>query len=210
MFLSNSASSNAVGGSTAGAGNVIAGNAGFGILVQSGGNVVQGNVIGLDAAGNLARPNGQDGIRVNSSAGTLIGGVVPATRNIISGNAAAGITLFGAATTNTLIQGNYIGTRADGAAAVGNARAGISLESGADGNTIGGTAAGAGNVVSGNTNAGIQLVGISNTLGTGQPNRHRPAVDDGGSEYRERSRNQRRDDQHNRRGCGFGAKHHFR
>src|SRR5262249_29993666 len=52
-----------------------------------------------------------------------------------------------------VFQGNFIGTDAGGTFAVPNAVAGMSLQG--NHNTVGGTVAGAGNVVSGNTLSGI-------------------------------------------------------
>jgi hypothetical protein len=63
----------------------------------------------------------------------------------------------------TLIQGNYIGTKADGTSALGNQTAGIYTAYGVTGPTIGGTASGAGNVIAfnGTGNAGKGGVSIS-------------------------------------------------
>jgi hypothetical protein len=71
------------------------------------------------------------------------------------------------------VEGNWIGTAADGTSGLGNGRAGVGI-SGAPGNTIGGTAANAGNVLSANGDAGIYLftsgatgnVIQGNTIGT--------------------------------------------
>ena len=60
----------------------------------NGGNVVEGTFIGTDPTGTLARPNSLGGIRVFSS-GNRIGGLTAAARNVISGNAAAGIAIQG-------------------------------------------------------------------------------------------------------------------
>ena len=53
--LREGASANTIGGSSTGAGNVIAGNNGSGILIESAaaGNFILGNAIGVDAAGAL-------------------------------------------------------------------------------------------------------------------------------------------------------------
>src|SRR5262249_10463729 len=59
-------------------------------------------------------------------------------------------------TTGNLVQGNFIGTNAAGAAAIPNSFAGISLQSGTNANTIGGV--GAGNLISGNASYGIVLI----------------------------------------------------
>ena len=57
-----------------------------------------------------------------------------------------------------LVQGNKIGTNAGGTAAIPNGRDGIFIND-APNNMIGGTAAGAGNLISGNGSVGIQLFG---------------------------------------------------
>ncbi|MEJ2343608.1 MAG: hypothetical protein P8Y10_15585, partial [Gemmatimonadales bacterium] len=97
----------------------------------------------------------QHGIVVNDVPGNTIGGVPPALRNVISGNREMGILMFGENATGNIGQGNYIGTNAAGDAAVGNGTTGILLFKSAT--IIGGTMAGAGNVISGNGFAGIDL-----------------------------------------------------
>ena len=147
------ASGNTVG--TPGAGNVISGNS-TGIGIQSGGsgNIVKANLIGTDAAGTAAIPNG---IAINLSGGAannVIGGTTAADRNVISGNG-QGVFIQNSGTTGNLLQGNYIGVNPAGTAALANTGAGVILQGAASGNTIGGSVAGAGNVISGNQGAGI-------------------------------------------------------
>jgi titin len=57
------------------------------------------------------------------------------------------------------MQGNYIGTDADGAVAIGNAGDGVHVGPMAAGILIGGTTAGARNVISGNGGNGVTIVG---------------------------------------------------
>jgi CSLREA domain-containing protein len=64
---------------------------------------------------------------------------------------------------NNIIQGNFIGTDTTGTVDQGNA-IGIVIARGADGNLIGGTAASARNLISGNNVNGIALAGMSNTI----------------------------------------------
>ena len=111
---------NTIGGAAPAARNVVSGNTGVGIRVQGAANLLQGNFVGTDAAGERALGNGGDGIAV--SGGNTIGGAAPGTRNLISGNAGFGITA-GASET---ILGNFIGTDAGGAVRLGNAKGGIS------------------------------------------------------------------------------------
>jgi len=116
---------------------------------------IQGNFIGTDAAGTLARANGGNGIEfVNSHAafGT-IGGIGPAIRNVISGNGLDGIFLAGNGNT---VQGNYIGTNAGGTAALANAYSGVDIA--ANNSQIGGNPTfGQRNVISGNGFHGISI-----------------------------------------------------
>lgn len=157
------ANSNLIGGTLAGARNLISGNAHSGLEIMAGatGNLVQGNYIGTDLAGYLAVSNGVDGIHIESPRNT-IGGTVNGAGNLISGNRTNGIFLTGNQAAGNLIQGNFIGTTADGKAGLMNYWAGIGI-SHAPGNLIGGTTPGAGNLVSANAiaagDAGIFLIG---------------------------------------------------
>ncbi len=117
------------------------------------GNIIQGNFIGTNATGTVARGN-NDGVKIQFSNNNLIGGTTAAARNVLSGNGGRGILVATGASTN-LIQGNFIGTTVDGTAALGNSSGGI-FSGGTGPDTIGGTVAGARNVISGNVaNAGI-------------------------------------------------------
>ena len=75
--------------------------------------------------------------------------------NVISGNTGAGIQITGNGTTGNTVQGNVIGTNAAGTADLGNSVYGVRVN--APNNIIGGTSAGAGNVISGNNNAGLWI-----------------------------------------------------
>jgi hypothetical protein len=137
-----------VGGSTV-RGFVINRFSGPGIRLSGGGNnVIQGNYIGVDSTGTVARTN-QTGISIFNSSNNLIGGTSSAARNVISGNGYDGVALDGS---GNLIQGNFIGTNVSGSFAIPNGRNGIGLGNSGEAtdNTVGGTAAGAGNLISGN------------------------------------------------------------
>jgi titin len=86
-----------------------------------------------------------------------IGGTDATSRNVISGNLNQGVLLNGGGTTGNRVQGNYIGTDAAGTAAVANSFGGVDVVGGANNNIIGGTAPGAGNVISGNNTRGVTL-----------------------------------------------------
>jgi parallel beta-helix repeat protein len=175
---------NSVGGTSAGAGNLISGNAGDGIALVSDGNTVQGNTIGTDISGSVALSNLGDGVgnlaKVFQGVGfcqqaaqfggsnNTIGGAVPGAGNLISSNKAHGINLV--KSSNNAIAGNRVGTNAQASAALPNLGSGIfvngfcdgALCTGSSGNTIGGTSAGSGNTVAGNGGDGIHLDGLGN------------------------------------------------
>src|SRR5262249_37063792 len=91
---------------------------------------------------------------VIGGAASGVGGTSPAGRNLISGNTNDGVTLFGTA----VIRGNFIGTDKDGAAAVPNGLDGIRMEfENSVNHTVGGTTAGAGNLISGNGTGGVAV-----------------------------------------------------
>jgi subtilisin-like proprotein convertase family protein len=155
--LGDLASGNFIGGDSAGAGNVISGNGLGGIYTvalptSAESNTIQGNLIGTDATGNINLGNAGAGVDLRS-AGNLVGGTTAGARNVISGNM-LGVLLQDAGATGNTVQGNYIGTNADGTADLGANGSGIEIDN-ADGNLIGGTAAGARNVISGNSPYGM-------------------------------------------------------
>jgi hypothetical protein len=101
-----STDSNTVGGTAANQRNVISGNASHGICVSgSNNNVIRGNYIGLNAAGNAAVGNGEVGIRVGGSNNT-IGGTIAGQGNLIAFND-AGVTVVTGVTGNRIL-GNAI------------------------------------------------------------------------------------------------------
>jgi uncharacterized repeat protein (TIGR01451 family) len=140
-------------------------------LTDKGGNVIAGNFLGMPPSGS---PSIGDGIALSilfGADGNTIGGTAPADRNVISGNL-LGVRI--AASSNNIIQGNYIGLVPSGADPLGNGHAGIEVSSGvapeqtgpATGNLIGGTVSGARNVISSN-GAGIIFGGDQASLTSG-------------------------------------------
>ncbi|MGQ7844439.1 cadherin domain-containing protein [Granulosicoccus sp. 3-233] len=172
ITLYGGASANRIGGSGIGQGNIISGNSDNGIRLNGSntdGNVVQGNFIGTTVDGSGVIGNGGSGIRLVSGPGnSLIGGDRGAGEgNLISGNAYAGISFWGAGTDGHIIQGNRIGTTLDGNSALGSQSSGILITGGASNNTIGGlSTAGTGNLISGHASG----YGISISLATSSDN----------------------------------------
>jgi CSLREA domain-containing protein len=165
-----------IGGLASGEGNVIAGN-GEGVVLRQGANgvSVQGNIIGLNASGTAKIPNGGSGVLLDEASNNFIGGTTPNERNVISGNNGAGISIRNTQTgggngaNNNVVRGNFIGTDINGTANLGNAGDGVlmfGIGSGANRNTVGGTAPGAGNVIAFNGGAGVHLTisAVSNPI----------------------------------------------
>ena len=157
----------AIGGQSAGEGNLISGNQFSGITVAGAGTLdtrVWGNKIGTNLTGTVGIPNSR-GIQIDDASGVSIGGAGPEFSNLISGNS-FGVRIVdtgnpGEPALNT-IAGNLIGTNAAGTGAVPNT-IGVDIAGGIN-NTVGGNSAGARNVISGNSSDGV-LVRSSNSRG---------------------------------------------
>jgi CSLREA domain-containing protein len=121
-----------IGGTSAGARNVISGNAHSGVNVTSANAtnaVIAGNYIGTNAAGIGAVENTQQGILFNlAGTGTTVGGAPPGSGNVITGGVNAGIYVLG--TSGTTIRGNSVGVNAGQDAGLGLTAAGVRLQGG--------------------------------------------------------------------------------
>jgi uncharacterized repeat protein (TIGR01451 family) len=126
--------------------NVISGNNGHGMVIDGDGNSVSGNQIGTNVTGTAAIPNFGDGVLLRISAENNVIG-----DNLISGNGFSGVEIRAGATSHNLVAGNRIGTNAAGTAAIPNVNDGVFIQSGAFGNTVGGTTPGSGNVIAFNS-----------------------------------------------------------
>ena len=122
--------------------------------------VVEGNFIGVDATGmNVAATINEAPVKILGNTNRL-GGTTAAERNVIGGG---GNNIMWVGGTGNMIQGNYIGVSADGAqglqpSAGGFPTTAIDFSTGGatNGTIVGGSAAGARNVLFG-TNAAIHL-----------------------------------------------------
>ena len=145
-----------IGGTVAGARNIISGNVQAGILLiaDAGATTIQGNCIGLKVDGSGVLGNGGDGILADNSPAAMIGGTTLAARNVISGNGGNGVRLNDSS--NSDVIGNYIGTDPAGTIDFGNLLNGVFVDETSN-SRIGGTAAGAGNLISGNDEYGVLI-----------------------------------------------------
>ena len=157
-------SNNTIGGMSTGAGNLLSANGGDGIDISGAGNVVQGNLIGTDVSGTAALGNGGDGIAILNGSDNTVGGTTSAAANVISANGGSGVLISGASAMSNLISGNFIGTDLSATIHLGNAVDGVTIQD-ASNNTIGGTAAGAGNTIVFNGNDGVLVdTGTGNAI----------------------------------------------
>ena len=159
------ASNNTVGGDTPGTGNLISGNGRIGVNVNKdcSGNRVLGNTIGADVSGIAVLGNAEVGVLMGFGAhDNVVGSETAAARNLVSGNGLFGVLIKDAGTTGNLVMGNFIGTDVSGIVALGNG-AGVLIGAGAQDNTIGGAASGAGNLISGNADSGVWILNAGTT-----------------------------------------------
>jgi Mg-chelatase subunit ChlD len=149
-----------IGGATPAARNLISANTADGIRSVTAGNRIEGNLIGTDRTGTRALRNHDDAVEVVAGNNT-VGGVLPGTRNILSGNGGEGVFILGA---GNFVQGNFIGTDVTGRYALPNTLRGVRVGS-AD-NAIGGNDADDGavdgvvaarNVIAANWQGGIAI-----------------------------------------------------
>ncbi len=165
VFISDSPN-NTVGGSLSSGRNVISGNDGNGVHIAMGtatGNTVAGNLIGTNPTGSMAVPNMLSGVLLEDSASSnVIGGTSGGAGNVISGNNGSGVSLNMAS--NNQVQGNLIGTQIDGLTDLGNSGNGVVMSASSSNNLIGGTTAGATNIIAYNDQAVRIFSGTGNSI----------------------------------------------
>jgi autotransporter-associated beta strand protein/T5SS/PEP-CTERM-associated repeat protein len=145
-------SGNIIGGASLGARNVMVSAAsGFTALIYNRGDktVVQGNYLGVNAAGTAALGSCPRGIHVSAGSGVIVGGTNSGAANVINATS-AGVMVANedlSIPNNTVVQGNLIGTDATGTTDLRTLTYGVQLQTSV-GTLIGGTSAGAANVIS--------------------------------------------------------------
>jgi hypothetical protein len=160
----NTGGGNVIGGTTPQARNILSGNNNSGILFLSTSleSQLQGNFIGLDATGAAIVSNPQEADRSNSFDGAglngatiTIGGTLPGTGNVIAGNGTnvdINDLTDGGQASDSIVQGNLIGTDATGTVGIANQGFGVSILNNPTDMLIGGTTPAARNIISGNLN----------------------------------------------------------
>src|SRR4051812_15906005 len=161
VHINAASNNNIVGGFLGGnAVQYIAGNTAGGVLIEhvltkfqigeaGTGNVLARNYIGVHPNGTQTLGNGGDGVLIHTANNT-VGSTSAAGRNVIVSNNDAGVEITGSAASGNTVKGNYIGIFVNGITPVGNLGVAGIYVNGAPNNTIGGTDAGATNVISAN------------------------------------------------------------
>jgi hypothetical protein len=176
VLVISGANHNNIGLDIAGAGpNTISGNGGAGVDIREAGavqNTVVNNFIGTDSTGATAVPNVVGVYMAFGAQSNTIGSTTAAGRNVISGNTGDGVEFLdntgGTNTHSNIVEGNYIGVNAAGAA-LGNGQNGVDIGNSQD-NTISdsgdpntaGLADGI-NIIANNTGSGILVDGDTST-----------------------------------------------
>ncbi len=150
---------NTIGSTAASPTFLISANSLGGVALGSSMSAIVNGYLGTAIDGKTALGNIGDGVLVTAKNNTLTG-------LVISANTGNGVNVTGASVTGTVIQKSFIGTTFDGLTPLGNSLTGIILGSGASAATIGGSAAGAGNVISANSAGGIAISGAATVSGS--------------------------------------------
>ncbi len=155
-----------IGGTTPAARNLVSGDSlfadhiafGLGITEPVSNSLVAGNLVGTDVTGlHLLIPDGPLAMGTGGGINNVVGGTTAGARNVFAGP----ILVNG---TGNQIVGNFVGLDVTGTIVIAVTSVGITVNSGSNNNTIGGSAAGAGNRVGGAIDSGIELSGDGNVV----------------------------------------------
>ena len=149
--------SNEVGGAADLDQNVISGNAGNGVVVTGASQTsIRKNLVGTNATGTLAAPNGTNGILVNPGSTTT-----SIVENVVSGNVNDGVFVHPQAN----VVANRIGVALSSDASIPNGGDGVQLNG--SGSNVGDDAAGSANLIASNGAAGVLVSGGASNRITG-------------------------------------------
>lgn len=162
IFLGAGARQNVIG-----PGNVLSGMSSAGVEIlhsTATGNIIFGNIIGLNAAGTQRIGNGELGVLIaNGAASNTVGGPYGGAYagNVISDNTFGGVAIGddhfpGNGSNNNRVEGNFIGTNGAGTLALGSQGSGITVQTNSRGNTL------RRNVLVGHSIHGISFANASN------------------------------------------------
>jgi CSLREA domain-containing protein len=137
--------------------NLISGNPGCGVSLRNGAanNEVDFNLIGLDAYGMEAIPNGQAGVCILNADDNIVGTSMFGVSQYISGNLQEGVYIQ-ASSGNFIGQTNRIGVAVDDATPLGNGMEGVLIDNASDNLVLASN-------VSNNGQAGVAVFGTGST-----------------------------------------------
>ena len=161
VYLGSGVTEVTVGTNGALTGNVISANGEHGLEMVGvtslgSGNLIMNNKIGTDVTGTAALGNVSGGVKISGGYDHVVGGTVPLSRNLISGNGGPGVEITGC--NFNAVLGNTIGADATGELPLPNSGAGVALSS-TNSTMIGGAAEGEGNLIAFNPGDGIRVTG---------------------------------------------------
>jgi hypothetical protein len=159
-----------IGGTTPAARNLISGGDSLYHQIHIGdsfgansGHLIQGNLVGTNAAGTAKlATTGTNAIGIFTGTGITVGGTASGARNVIVNSITLGGSINGTTATGNFVRGNFIGTDVTGLVVLGCYAECISVSN--QNNTIGGSAAGAGNRIGGAIGNGALRVYGSGTV----------------------------------------------
>jgi CSLREA domain-containing protein len=131
-----------------------------GILIAASGVRIEGNFVGTDPSGTIDLGNGDDGVFTSIATNNLVGDETPDKRNLISGNGGDGVFVF--SSSSTRVEGNLIGTKKDGASALGNTGNGVFIKDASD-ILVNGASPAAANTIAFNGSDGVLVSGSDST-----------------------------------------------
>jgi parallel beta-helix repeat protein len=173
VALTDGTTNSTIGGSVLADRNVISGNTLCGVRIRDGsqGNSLDFNLIGLNAAGTAAIPNGEAGVAVFNANNNMIGSSRADVTQFLSGNTREGVYLEHSSGT---FMGwvNLIGVAVDGVTPSGNGLQGVMINGGGNNTVILERVAyngGAGLAVVGDTATGNIVTARSNRRNGGLP-----------------------------------------
>jgi len=163
----NGPSENVVGGTTPASRNLLSGSGdtsgsgNTGVFVSNtNANRIQGNYIGTAKSGTKDLGNEDGGVMITSGFNNLVGGTTATSRNVISGNGGAGVSIrFGS---NNKVLGNRLGTTVSGTVALGNVAEGVFIGDGSN-NSVGDGTSGGSNTIAFNGGDGIAIFRSTST-----------------------------------------------
>ncbi|WOK09370.1 choice-of-anchor D domain-containing protein [Imperialibacter roseus] len=146
-------------------GNLLNGNQ-YGVWSRASNITFYGNKFGTNTTGSSAVANTDCGLYISAGGNNRIGGAGIGERNLISGNGNYGIRIINA--NNNIIKGNIIGLDATGLTALANGIRGLELgfnvSNSSNGNIVGGSVAGEGNIISGNSSVNVIIFNGSSNI----------------------------------------------